>query len=105
MTPETQAIVQEADVVPTRPSMLVTGTALLVTALSLAAAGLFWRCTSSDPTARTTPAFTDRGAEGRRVLDADRERLEHYEWVDRDRGLVRIPIERAMDLVVQEQAP
>lgn len=32
-----------------------------------------------------------------------RERLERYGWVDRDAGVVHIPIARAMDLVVQER--
>jgi hypothetical protein len=29
--------------------------------------------------------------------------LDEYAWVDRARGVVRIPIERAMDLLVQQQ--
>jgi hypothetical protein len=33
------------------------------------------------------------------LQDRQRATLSHYQWVDRSRGLVRIPIERAMDLV------
>ncbi len=25
-----------------------------------------------------------------------------YEWIDRDKGVLRIPVQRAMDLIVQE---
>jgi len=31
----------------------------------------------------------------------DRERLNSYAWIDRETGTVRIPIERAMDLVAE----
>jgi hypothetical protein len=31
--------------------------------------------------------------------------LNHYAWVDPDRGIVRIPIERALDLVAQRGLP
>lgn len=34
-----------------------------------------------------------------------RARLERWEWVDRERGLARIPIEHAMDLVVRGERP
>jgi hypothetical protein len=41
-------------------------------------------------------------AEGRGIHEraSGRERLDAFEWVDRDAGVARIPIERAMDLVV-----
>ena len=29
--------------------------------------------------------------------------LDRYAWIDRDRGLVRIPIERAIDLIVSNR--
>ena len=29
------------------------------------------------------------------------QKLEHYDWIDRSRGIVHIPIERAMELMVQ----
>ena len=38
-----------------------------------------------------------------RLLQAEqRERLNSYHWVDRENGVVAIPIERAMELVVRE---
>lgn len=39
-------------------------------------------------------------------FQADEERKLHaYEWIDRSRGIVRIPIERAMDLIAQRGLP
>jgi hypothetical protein len=29
--------------------------------------------------------------------------IEGYEWVDRERGIVRIPVERAMDLIAEDR--
>lgn len=40
-----------------------------------------------------------RGIEMRRAEEAE---LHRYEWVDRDAGIARIPIERAMKLVEEE---
>ena len=34
-----------------------------------------------------------------------RGKLEEYRWIDRGTGMVTIPIERAMELVVEERAP
>lgn len=33
---------------------------------------------------------------------AELQRLEHYAWVDRNKGLVRIPIVRAMEIVAEQ---
>jgi hypothetical protein len=36
-------------------------------------------------------------------LRADEDRLtNHYSWIDQDKGTVRLPIERGMELVLQE---
>lgn len=40
---------------------------------------------------------------GERSVDRARQRLETYGWTDRDRGLVRIPIARAIELRVAER--
>jgi hypothetical protein len=39
---------------------------------------------------------------GTRERSAGRARLDAVEWVDRDAGIARIPIERAMDLVAAD---
>lgn len=46
-----------------------------------------------------TPIDTDRF--GQRLRATQRRTLEHYAWIDREHGVARIPIERAMDIVVQ----
>jgi hypothetical protein len=40
---------------------------------------------------------------GRRLNEQQRKTLESYSWVDRSHRLVRIPIERAFDLVLEEK--
>jgi hypothetical protein len=37
----------------------------------------------------------------RRVREEESKMLEEYQWIDRDAGTVRIPIERAMKLVIE----
>lgn len=43
-------------------------------------------------------------ARGFRARDAHRRDLEIWAWVDRDAGIARIPVERAMDVVAAEAA-
>jgi hypothetical protein len=43
----------------------------------------------------------DPKSELMQVQERDREMLTSYAWVDRDTGVVRIPIERAMELVTE----
>ena len=40
-----------------------------------------------------------------RFRAAEEAKLNSYGWIDRDSGIVRIPIERAMDLIVQRGLP
>lgn len=56
--------------------------------------------------------YTERGSRGERqrspahsstsVIAEQRAQLRRYGWLDRERGVVAIPIERAMELTVQE---
>jgi hypothetical protein len=39
------------------------------------------------------------------ALSAQQAKLTQYRWVDQAKGVVAIPIDRAMDLVVREMAP
>lgn len=39
------------------------------------------------------------------VRAAEEAILSHYAWVDPDKGIVRIPIDRAMDLIAKEGLP
>ncbi len=43
--------------------------------------------------------------EPRALAEQETRRLGEYRWVDRERGIVAIPIERAMELVAAEAAP
>jgi len=37
--------------------------------------------------------------------EAERERLSHYQWIDPDAGLAKIPIDRAVEIVVESGVP
>ena len=50
------------------------------------------------------PLQTDPVRDLNRFEAEQHRRLEGYAWVDRDRGLVRIPIEHAMDLIAARGA-
>src|SRR5215469_9262906 len=41
----------------------------------------------------------------RAVTDSQDSQLEGYDWVDKNKGIVRIPIERAMDLIAERGLP
>jgi hypothetical protein len=48
--------------------------------------------------ARTRQTLIGRDREGLELRQEQRDQLSRYEWVDRDEGVVRIPIERAIEL-------
>jgi hypothetical protein len=96
-----------------RPSVDLSVNAVLWTAagtagfllVSLAGLWVFWKADEGPrafplprsygpPALRSDPAGDLRGYHARQQAA-----LEGYAWVDRDRGLVRIPIERAMDIL------
>lgn len=41
----------------------------------------------------------------REFREAEQKQLDSYGWIDKDRGLVRIPIERAMEIAAREGLP
>ena len=41
----------------------------------------------------------------REMRAAEEQLLHQYAWIDPDKGIVRIPIERAMDLIAQRGLP
>ncbi len=41
----------------------------------------------------------------RQFIEQEDDKLATYNWVDKDKGIVQIPIERAMDLIVQRGLP
>jgi hypothetical protein len=44
-------------------------------------------------------------AENEESAVAERKLLDTYGWIDRDAGIVRVPVERALELVLQEGLP
>jgi len=110
-------IVQEPDQIASRRVVAIGVGSLVLFVLGVIATGLFLRQSAGtlEPRgeARVTPEIgqseigivnqTPFGLVGKSDLQKapQRERLEHYGWVDRQRGIVHIPIERAMELTVQ----
>ena len=41
----------------------------------------------------------------KRFIEGEDRRLATYDWADKDKGVVQIPIERAMDLIVERGLP
>jgi hypothetical protein len=52
------------------------------------------------------PRLQRHPAQEMRELRADEDRImRQYAWIDPDKGIVRIPVERAMDLIAQRGLP
>jgi hypothetical protein len=101
---------------------LVTWTAIglviLVMAVGVAVGGLFslfkrQYASASAPSQITTPARfppaprlqTSPSSDLRQFLDAENAKLNSYGWMDKSAGVIRIPIDRAMDLLAQRGLP
>ena len=80
----------EPDVVPGRPIAKVVAVAFVVTAVAIVVARFVLGSEVATPPAT---------AHARVAPSAD---LDHFGWADRDAGIAKIPIERAMDLVAQD---
>jgi hypothetical protein len=109
---------QEADVVPAGILVRVGVVGIFVGVVGVFAAGLLLAVTVGSvqpsfagpsgpaPVARTisgveqTPIWQSKAGEDLR--DQQRRELGRWSWVDRKAGLANIPIDRAMDLVVEE---
>ena len=109
---------QEDDVVPSRRLVRISIASLVVALVGVFFAGLSLVLHDG----ALQPSFAGPGGPGaapheishveqtpiwdtRRGEDLEREQrrqLQSWGWVDRDAGLARIPIDRAMDLVVEE---
>lgn len=55
---------------------------------------------SPEPVSGVEQGRAGRAARGQREAARARRALERYGWLDRDRGLARIPVDEAMDLLV-----
>ena len=117
---------QQHDRVAARPAVILIAGTLAVIAGSVAVS--WWllrrdagggarvaRIDARGPRAEVSPGaasiggvrqtLIERDEETARLLHDQRRRLESFAWVDRDRGIVRIPIERAMDLAAAGMTP
>jgi hypothetical protein len=109
---------QEPDVVPRRPILVVLAAFVAITA---ACVWIVWAMQScqlgelrgdapAEPSRPVPPevsametfTFTARD-QGRESRDAAERWLGSYGWVDRDAGVVHIPIERAMELYLERR--
>jgi hypothetical protein len=91
--------------------ILVAGIGLL-TMIGLALVGLSviytWRMSRMTPD-RGLPGYR-HGAHSRTSIEADRAEMDRetdghlhrYRWIDADKGVVQIPIERAMEIIAKE---
>ena len=111
-------VVQERDAVASRKVSAVLVTGVIVTVLAVAVAGLIlsamraglpWHEASSAPVAprqiasiHQTPIERDR--HGLELRDRQRRSLEEYRWIDHERGIAQIPIDRAMQIVIDGAA-
>lgn len=112
---------QDPDRVPTRSVVIVAVVVVLVTVFASAVPA--WILERRGWFRLDAPARLDEAPVAPREIDvvdqtlleggdavagssrsAERARLERYGWVDRQAGVVHIPIERAMELVVEEEA-
>jgi hypothetical protein len=105
-------IAQEDDLVPGRRILAIAVTAILVALVGVAGATLILRVetgairpsTAQLPAARRiagveqTDILTSR--DGLDLRDRQRDALSRATWVDRDAGVVTLPIDQAMDLVI-----
>ena len=87
------------------------GLALLLVIAGLGAEGGFgaWTRLRPDPRRRFPPPEprlqSDPATDLRRWRAEEDEALRSYSWADRSRGVIRLPLERAMELVLEQGLP
>lgn len=96
--------------VAVRPVLVTVIGFLVFVAVSLAGLRVYYAWDVHGPVVTPQRPFapprlqTDPVGDLHRFETEQRGRLDGYAWADRDRGLVRIPIERAMDLIAARGA-
>lgn len=102
---------QEPDALASRKLMTVTIVSVITMAVALVTAALLlerWAGQERRLSASSGPLEQSLIIDTRRGLDLKRDQkasLARWGWVDRDAGIARIPIERAIDLVVERPIP
>jgi|RhiMethySRZTD1v2_1073278.scaffolds.fasta_scaffold18410_6 hypothetical protein len=111
-------VVQERDAVASRKVTLIVIATIVISVASVAVAGAILRARRAalsfhEPAfASAAPRQIDaihqtliaRDRHGELLRDAQRRALDEYRFVDRQRGVAQIPIERAMQIVVDQAA-
>jgi hypothetical protein len=89
------------DPVASPTAVVVVVFAMLVAITLIALQAYFGRATAREEQVKLIQPMPE---ERSRIETEQRARLSGYHWVDRDAGVVSIPIERAMQLVVTDLA-
>jgi hypothetical protein len=89
------------DPVPGSTAVVVVVFSLAVAITLIALQGYFGRAVSRESEVKIVQPMPEERA---RIETEQRERLSGYRWVDREAGVVSVPIDRAMELVVQDLA-
>ena len=98
----------ETPQIDTRAVLVVACAALLLAVGAVAGLHAVYRAYVPHPSPPPPRAFPepqvrpDEAQQLRRLLAAQNARLTGYAWADRRKGLVQIPIDRAMQLIVQK---
>lgn len=83
------------------PTLLGAAAVLVVVAGAIALlAPVFFRSKVTE--LRAERGWTSTPIETQQLRAAQADRIAHYAWIDRTRGVVALPIERAMELSVHE---
>lgn len=97
----------EAPDVASRSILLIAAGLAAFVAGTLLVLGLFYAATVRQPTRKPPTLFPtprletrENGAERRRLHEAARRMLTSYGWVDREHGVIRIPIDRAKAAII-----
>ena len=109
---ETSAVGYEARDASVGWILASAGLLALGIVLSFAAAGLLYLPAHRAKTSAGPEMFFQHGADEESGIARDwktqdtavRQHLDNYAWVDRGAGLVQIPLERAIELTVQDPA-
>lgn len=92
----------------TRSIWIVAAATLVVTLALVGVAWLLVRVPTGSPAAARPSSLrhdlVEHATGGADTRAAGRQTLEQYGWIDRGAGVVRIPIERAVDAVVDDPA-
>lgn len=103
-------IEQEPDRIATRRLIALSVTCVVVGAVAVVVAWLLLDSGAAAAAPRRHPskppvlesALFENSARGASLRRQQLAELEHYGWVDRSRGIAKIPIERAIELRAQE---